>query len=244
MAGDTSKEPDTVPESLSSRMRAPVFDRLKHLKCFQELHQKIVDGWPLREVARWVQLEQEESTDIGFESLVSILGRYRQHIKPITPIRDVMPASLGKKMAEVEKKLDELEALAELYEIQKARIDMDHTLEKQFKKSLNTVGNDIRIAKEIAEASVKLKVEMGVIEKKPIKVETDLTVSLGLRDKPGLVDEKVQQVLDDPQKRTRLLRMAKQLLSTASNDSGAEPEDAELAPAAEQTISTSAVDDG
>jgi hypothetical protein len=219
-------------KSIGGRLAAPPsFSRLKELKCFKDVHQRLVDGWPLSEVARYIQQDCKEYTDISKEGLISTLSKYRQTIPALEIAKKELSPVTVQKVEEVHKGLDELKALEDLFRVQLDRIAMDHKLEKQIGKSLNTLGNEIRVAKEIIEASAKLKMELGINDKQLGTLNVDVGGAVVHAD---VSNPAVKKILDDPQKRTKLLNIAKNLLKNAGNNLSAS--DIQMAPALPITV--------
>jgi transcriptional regulator of heat shock response len=207
----------------------PSFDRLKKLKCFNEAHQRIVDGWPLTDLARWIQEHEEEYTDITKEGLIAILSKYRAAI-PVGDLKttEEMPSFLAKKIDEAEDSLDEISALNQLYKIQMKRIEMDHKLENQIGKSLNTLGQELRVAREIIAESAKLKMELGLKKRDlgTINVGGEVNVA---HTHTEIDNPAVKKLLDNPQARRRLLGIAKNMLKSAGTVTVSDLETADTA---------------
>lgn len=193
--------------------RSTRHQQLRNLKCFKELHERLVQGHPLKTTARWIQEERNEATDIRFENLVYLLQTYRESI----PLAErVKPLSLGMEKAaqELAASMDELEELQSLYKIQMERINIDFQTEKNIKKLLPTMSQEIRTAREILSASAQLKMDLGLNERHlgTVDVETTLLkdVSEKYADSPA-----VSKVLDNGESRRKVLSLAERLLSIA-----------------------------
>lgn len=196
---------------------APAFDRLKNMKCFGEAHQRLIEGWPLNDLARWIQETKEECTDISQEALATTLSKYRSSI-PLGEIKatEELPSFLAKKMDEAEQTIDELQALKDIFDIQKARIDMDHKLEKQVGKSFGSLGQEIRIMREIIAESLKTKMELGIKKRDLGTLNVGGEVSVAHAHTHQEIDNPaVKKLLDSPQSRRKLLGIARTLLKSA-----------------------------
>lgn len=208
---------DSKKRLFTKSYRSPVaFTRLKQLRCFEAVHEKIINGYPIVEIAKFIQQNQGEYLDVGQQSLMDTLTRYRTIVPPLEMIRrEEMPISVARKLDQAEANLDEIAEMRKLYDIQVSRIEMDNKLEKQINKALNTLGNEIRIAKELLESSAKLKQETGVMRKElgTISIDGHMTHSAA----PQKPNTAVQNILDNPQSRNKILNIAQSILKSAGN---------------------------
>lgn len=209
---------DTEPKFRKSRLR-PVsrqtkFSALRNLKCFKELHQRLIEqGMPLRPTAKWVQEERNEMTSIPLDNLVKHLHEYRNSI-PAAQRAKPLNKMFENAANEVVAGLDELEEMHRLYKIQMERIGIDFQTEKNIKKLLPTMSQEIRTAREILASSSQLKMDLGLNERHlgTVDVETTLLQDVAEKyaDTPG-----VGKVLDDGNSRRKVLGLAERLLAIA-----------------------------
>lgn len=210
-----SDEPKVPKKSrLKSVSRKPGFPTIRNLKCFKELHKKLVEeGMPLKTAARWVQEERNELTSMSFETAVKALHEYRASI-PAAQRAKPLNKMFQNAVDEVREGLDELQEMTRLYKVQMQRIEIDFQTEKNIRKLLPTMSQEIRTAREILSASAQLKMDLGINERHlgTMDVETTLLADVAEKyaDSPA-----VAKVLDDGDSRRKVLGLAERLLSIA-----------------------------
>lgn len=181
------------------------FQKLRALGCFDEAYERICSGWPITQVARFIQDERREYTDISRKGLEQQLTEFRKSIPATHLVAKRFPDIFDKALERVEEGIDELEELAELYRIQKNRIAIDYKTEKSIHKLLPSMTAEIREARQILESMSTLKMDLGINHRAPKNVDVSGTVEL---DAPISVSqfgsERVQKVLDDPESRRRV----------------------------------------
>lgn len=190
------------------------FSTIRNLKCFKELHKRLIEqGHPVKTTARWIQEERNELTDLPFETVAKFLYDYRESI-PATQRAKPLNLAVEKAVEEVHEGIEELQELHRLYKVQMQRIEIDFQTEKNIKKLLPTMSQEIRTAREILSASAQLKMDLGLNERHlgTVDVETTLLADVAEKyaDSPA-----VAKVLDDGESRRKVLGLAERLLSIA-----------------------------
>lgn len=194
--------------------RANNFANLRKLKSFKELHRRLIEqGHPLRTTAKWLQEEQHELTSTSFEALVSQLHEYRNSIPPAQRAKP-LNVVFERAAEEVVEGLDELAELQRLYKLQMARVEIDFQTEKNIKKLLPTMSQEVRTAREILSASAQLKMDLGIHDRHLGKVDVETTLLSDVAEKYADSPE-VEKVLNDDESRRRVLGLAERLLSIA-----------------------------
>jgi hypothetical protein len=201
-----SKQPYKLPGGVG-------FHRVKNLKCFPEVRERLADGWSLGNIADLIQKEHDEYTDITKQSLVSILHRYRKSIPPGELARKAMPAAIQNAVLEVSESLDEIKALKDLYDLQIERIKIDFGTEKKIGKLLGSLTQDIRTLREIVESSAKLKSDKGLIPKNLGTMTHEIQGGIMHADVSNVVTSKV---LEDPQSRSKVLSLMQKFMNQSS----------------------------
>jgi hypothetical protein len=188
------------------------FQRLKQLRCFTEMRKRLIDGWGLAEVARFIQQDNKEYVDISKESLTAILHKFRATIPAMEMAKKGLPVSTLEAAREVVEALDEIKALHDLYKIQMERVEIDRKTEKAINKLLPSMTQEIRVAKELLESSAKLKLDKGIDEKHlgTITHEHEGAIIHAEASNPA-----VQKVLENAQSRMKVLGVAQRLFATA-----------------------------
>lgn len=220
------------------------FLRLRGLKCFEEVHRRLLDGFAVSQVADFIQTERKEYTDIGRESLETILSEYRASLPPAEAAQK-LPRFFGKAAQKVEQGIDELAEMEALYKKQLKRIDIDLATEERIGKLLPTMTQEMRAAREILSDIAQLKMDLGLNQRFLGKMEVEAQV---VSDVTAKYDPKVAAAIADPNSRRKLLGIAERFLALADGRGGSvkdETVDAELVkdePEAEVVVEAPAED--
>jgi hypothetical protein len=167
-------------------------------------------GWPLDQLVKFVQVDSEEMTDIEPANLVTMLRDYRKTIPPgdfisQTPPPDIVQQRMRPYHEEAIKKvndgLNELTEIERLYRRQMARIEIDAAVEKKQKKLIPSMTQEMRIAKEFLESSMKIKMDLGLHKRHLGVMETEARLLQEVTTKYG---EQNLKALEDSKSRQRL----------------------------------------
>lgn len=201
------------PRSRNGNVR---FAKLKAMACFKDVHTRILEGWPLSQIAKFIQVDRKEYTDVTGPSLVSVLAEYRGTIPSGTLIKQTPLSPIYNKAADtVEDGLDELAELDKLYEIQLKRINIDLANEEKIKKLLPSMTPEIRAAKDILMARAQLKMDLGLTDRHLGTAEVEVNVAAEASQKYG--SAAVKQVLESDESRRKLLGIAERVLSVSKS---------------------------
>ena len=208
------------------------FQKLRALRCFGEVYERLVAGWAPSELARFIQEDRNEYGQTSRAGLILILQRFRAAIPPAQLMAQRMPDAMHKAEAEVQEGLDELKEFIDLFQLQKARMEIDHKHEKNLKKLMPTMTQEVRVAAEILGKIADLKMDLGLSTRHLGQVEVEAKVEATLVAKYG--KESVARVMADPEKRRKVLNVAERMLALPGRtEKGKVPaedvEDAELA---------------
>lgn len=213
----------TVPRIQTRNRVKPVsregdrFMALRTMKCFKEMHERIITGWTVAEVAKFVQDVKGELTNLTRDQLMDKLKLYRQSLPPGTMIARRMPQIMEKAAEKLQGGLDELKELEKLYRLQITRIELDHQKEKQIGKLFPTLVQEMKEAREILIASAELKMDLGLATRHIGTMEVDGKLASDLGDKYGA--ESVKTVMSNPEARRKVLGLAAKLLTLGSKSS-------------------------
>lgn len=198
--------------------------KLRGLKCFDQVYARICDGWPLTELARYIQEDQKEYTEISRQGLVSTLTDFRSSLPPGELIKKRMPMAFVEAHKEVNEAVDEVKELEELYRIQLKRIHIDHALENKIGKLLQSMTPEIREARQLLETMANLKMEMGLHDRAPQKHEVNVEVDEVLESDLGqhFGNASVKKVLNSPESRHRVMGTVERFLKLNDSKSLAE----------------------
>lgn len=202
--------------------RETKFVKLRSMKCFREVHERIIDGWPLAEIARFVQDERREYGDVTRDGFLNILKEYRATIPPAQLIQKRMPPTFAKAAEEVRKGLDELEELEKLYQLQMRRIGIDEGTEKKINKLMPSMTQEVRVAAEILARIASLKMDLGLSERHLGKVDIDAKIHAEVEGRYG--SQAVIAVIQNPEARRKVLGLAERLLQLGGKKSDLDPD--------------------
>lgn len=105
--------------------------KLRLLQCFPEVHEKVLDGIPLPEIATFIQGERGEYTEISHESLVRTLTRYRDSLPPADLLATRLPKAHREALAKTEEGVHVLHEAEGLFRMQMARVAKLYEVEQK-----------------------------------------------------------------------------------------------------------------
>lgn len=192
------------------------FLRLRSLKCFEVVHQRLLDGWAVSQVADYIQRDCSEYTDVGRPSLETILNEYRASL-PAAEVVKKLPHFFAKTVQKVDAGLDELAEMEALYRKQLERIEIDLKTEKNIGKLLPSMTQEMRAAREILSDIAQLKMDLGLNQRNLGKMEVEAKVVAEVAQK---YDSKVVKAMESPDSRRKLLGIAERFLALADGRGG------------------------
>lgn len=196
------------------------FQKLRALKCYQEVYDRICAGWPLAQVARFIQEERKEYTTISRHGLEQQLVEFRKQMPPGDLVQKRFPEVYDEAKEKLKKQVDELEELEELYRIQMRRVEIDFNTEKNIGKLLPSMTGEIREARQILESLANLKMEMGVLGRAArgvdVNVEVEATLTEDMMARFG--DGAVGKVLENPESRHKVMGVVERFLKLPAAD--------------------------
>ena len=201
------------PVPLGRSMR---FQKLKALSCYQEMYDRICAGWPIAQVARFIQQERNEYTEITQRGLEQQLVEFRKQMPPGDLVQKRFPELYDKAKDKVEEGIDELAELEDLYRIQMARIKIDYATEKGIKKLLPSMTGEIREARQILETITNLKMDLGVLDRArrgvDVNVDVDVDATLTGEVVGRFSDDGVNEVLNNPESRRKVMGVVERFM--------------------------------
>lgn len=135
--------------------------RLRSLSCYQDFHAKVLSGYAITDIAEWLQNDMQECTDIGTESLVTLIARYRKDLSPVEIKTHMTPDLVRKADKVIDEGLDEMAEIQKLYALQMDRIAMGHKFEKMTNVLNKMLGSEISRAAELLLKHHGLKMDLG-----------------------------------------------------------------------------------
>lgn len=198
------------------------FLRLRGLKCFKDVHQRIHDGWGTTRLAQYIQKECGEYTDITQDSLEHQLTEYRDALPKGEVVRSVMPEFYANASKKVEEGFDSLAEMKSLYKIQMERIQIDLVHERNMKKLMpQTMTQEMRAAREILHDIADLEMDLGLNKRHLGQIDVQAQV---ISDVTSRYDSSVSKAMEQPASRRKLLGIADRFLSLASGEANIEEE--------------------
>jgi len=173
----------------------------------------LLEGDPLAQVARYVQEEHGECTDISAEAMARALKRYRSHI-PNTAFVQRAPHVVQEAVAELRDGLDEVQELEDLYRIQMERLQIDLKNEKNIGKLLPSMTREVKQAREILISLAQLKIDLGLA--KPNVAPEETTLTLVEKATEDYDSPAVRRVLGNAESRRKLMSLADRFMSYAA----------------------------
>lgn len=205
------KKPRPKPASREHR-----FQKLRALNCYQEVYDRLCAGWPLGQVARFIQEERGEYKQISRSSLEQQLTAFRKQMPPGDLVQKRFPEVFEEAKEKVEKSLNELAELEELYRIQMHRVGVDFKTEQAIKKLLPSMTAEIREARQLLESIANLKLEMGLLRRAErgvnVSVGVEVEGSLGDGTAARFGDAAVRAVLEDPESRRKVMGVVERFM--------------------------------
>jgi predicted RNase H-like nuclease (RuvC/YqgF family) len=121
------------------------FHKLKNLKCFNEVDRRVKNGYPLSDIARYIQEERGEYKEAKSTSVVGLLNEYRNSLSAADVVSNNMPSTFLESEKKLKKTLNELEELEKLYfEHQSAKRNWYSNAFKVINLSSRVVSKDFR----------------------------------------------------------------------------------------------------
>lgn len=194
---------------MAFKNKATAEDKIRALSRYPEVHDKLISGWSVPDIARFIQEECKEMTSLSRKQMEAAVQRFRQNMSPADKAGKLLPAVVQNAAKEIEQGLDELAELERLYGLQLERINRGLEVERAVKLNGNTLGQEFRIAKEIIDASAKLKQSLGLYNNAPREVNVNVNATMTSTH----TDITVAQVIENPEKRSKILGLVNKLIA-------------------------------
>ncbi len=150
------------------------FKKLKGLDCFDEVDAKIKAGVSPDEVARWLQEDLLQMTEIQRESLRRQLYRYKAELPASELIKGrEEPLFIRKAIEKMNRGINELDELEKLYLYQLKRISKNAETEDKLSIMLKGTSKEIQLATDMLEKMIELKMELGLVNRQPQKTQVE-----------------------------------------------------------------------
>jgi hypothetical protein len=180
------------------------FQKLMRMKCWLEVDRRVRAGYPLKDVARYIQEDREEYCGVKAMSLERELGRYRDSL----PTGEVMsrnaPITFLKKAREFDEGQDELVYLDRLMTIQLERIEKIYIQEDKIGIWLPSrrMPAEIDEGRKLAYTRAQLKMDLGLSKRDIGKLTLESELIEKARSKWG---DEMAQTVADPESRRKVI---------------------------------------
>lgn len=179
------------------------YTKLKSLKCFEEVHNKILNSEPIPRIVDFIQDENEEYIDVTKSGLSSILSKYKREIPASQLIAPRMSNAVISAKQRFGDGTRELERLDEIYEMQRGRLYMIMELERRAESHNPRVGAEIATLQNIVKGMHDIMMDLGLNGGRDLgTVKIDNSTMESVRAKYG---DSVAEALEDPDARGRVL---------------------------------------
>lgn len=192
--------------------KAVKHERLRSLPCIEEIEDRLAAGYPLPEVAKWLQEEKCECTDMSRKSLTTTLWRFKQDMPPLE-IATPIPETAIKAREAVLEGIDELDELEALYRIQKGRVSRYANLEKAAPMPWASLNKDIMLAATILVRRHEIKMDLGMSGGRNLGT---LSIRPELQAKVDQYDDNIKSAVQSAESRSKVLSLAKALVRASS----------------------------
>lgn len=163
-----------IPEidELPPNMKDSAFKISKH---YEAIRERLCQGVPIPEIARWIHDELQDFRHVKKDSLIRKLYRFKQTIpleeqtltpKAVALAINSQKAALAKEKEEYVDNLNELEEMERLFRLQMKRVMIDHAHEEKIGKLFGSTDNTMRLALDILAKRASLKIDMVNHERK------------------------------------------------------------------------------
>ncbi len=196
------------------RSRKPIegkYARIKNLKCFQGVYERICSGYPMPDIARYVQIEEGESLDIKRDSLARELRLYaEEEIVGVDLIAPRLPHIVVKAKKEFSERLEDLRRLERAYEAILYRFDLAHGRERMTGVIDPDVDRQAKVLIDLVSKMHDIKMDLGLTGSRDLG---SLTVSAErlaeVRERYG---EGAARAFADPVQRAQVLGLLKRVM--------------------------------
>jgi len=217
---ESRTNPAISPQSRKRRTRKkkkkPNFtSRLKGLDCFEQVHERIVNGWRTTDVVRFIQEEKGEYTDAKPATVARAISEYAKEIPPSQMVRSVAPSTHTKAVTQITEGLDVLRELEELFRLQQKRIQIDATTEKNINKLFKSTVREVKEARAILQAYAQVQMDFGITKRNLGVLEVDQQgpqISLSFAQAAPAFAE----VAESPKSRQKALGLVHRMLALAA----------------------------
>jgi len=215
------------------RRRIVPFARVKALRCYTEVVERLVAGYPCPDVARYIQEEEGEYTDVGRRSLTETLRDYvNAEVASTDLIAPRLPHLVIKAAKEFGDRMEDLRRLERTYEVALYRLDLAHGRERRTGDIDPGVDKQMKVLIDLVAQMHAIKMDLGLTGSRDLGT---LTVSAErLEEIRTRYGEGGARAFVDPVQRAQVLGLLKRVMRLQGRpdviDIPNDPEDADTDP--------------
>ena len=187
---------------IASLAKYKKFAKLRGLRCFNIIDKMIRDGYPLAQIAEFIQVENGEYTEVQRDSLADLLGKYRDSLPPA----DVAAISHSRSFIESAKKVQDgvkvLDELEYLFRLQKIRIEHFVGKEEETGVMSKAMSREVDSARMLVDKIHTVRLDLGMDERHLGTLTIQAEAIAAAEERYG---GRVAEILRDPEKRRRVL---------------------------------------
>lgn len=193
------------------------FERIKKLRCHQEVYERLCAGYPCPEVARYIQEDEGEYTDVGRPSLTEMLRDYANREILLTDlIAPRLPHVVVKAHREFNDRMEDLRRLERAYEALLYRFDLSHGEERRNGKINADVDRQAKVLLDYISRMHDIKMDLGLTGSRDLGTLTVSAERLAeIREKYG---EGAARAFADPVSRAKVLGLIKRAMRLAGRE--------------------------
>lgn len=214
----------TTRTNLRPVSRESGFKKLRALKCFEEVHQAVLDGLGATALAQLIQEERQEYLDVTRASLIVMLDNYRASLPAGEVVARRLPATYGAAIKKLHKSVDEVQELEWLTRFQKRRLRIDGNTETKINKLLPTMTQEVRAHVEVLRTLASVKMDLGLNKRHLGSLEVDATLVADVVERYGTAD--IAKVLQSAESRQKVMGVAERFLALAQKEIGGSGDEA------------------
>ncbi len=202
------------------------FSKIYALQCYRRVYEMVVHGYPATEIARYIQESRREYLEVKYESLVSMICRYRDTLVPVESLAPRLPHYVAKKGREFGDRLEELKRLERMYEALEYRFDLTHGDERITGKVNEHLEKQAKPMTDVIMRMHNIKMDLGLSGSRDLGT---LTISAErLAEIEAKYGKEAAEAMASPVSRGRILQAVNMAIERARLLEHGEPIDAEF----------------
>jgi hypothetical protein len=199
------------------KRRSAAFIGIKKLRCYEEVVERLIAGFPCDDVARYIQEEQSEYLHATPRSLGEVLRRYvAKEIAPAAIVERHLPAYVVNATKEFSDRLLDLQRLEMAYQVALYRLEAAHAIERRTGKVNPKVDKHLRRVVEVVRQMHDIKMDLGLTG------ERDLSTPIYTEERVAEIRTRygdgAARAFADPVQRAQVLGLLKRVKRLAGRE--------------------------